>query len=763
LALADNRHMPSRAARPLPRAFARLRASLPSGKTLPPEIWQRRHHTMVVLAWLHVPALLIFGVARGYPLLHVAVDVTPIVVFASAAMLQQRSMRFRACMVALALLSSSAALVHLSGGSTEAHFHFFVMVTVLACYEEWLPYLLAIGYVLLHHGLMGVLVEPTAVFDHGSDPWKWAAIHAGFIAGLCVVNVLSWRMNEDARAERAEALEQTIASEARFRGTFEDAPIGMGIVETDGRFARVNGSLCATTGYSEENLLGMRIQDLADDPERDGWTNWAGEEIEARFRRADGSVGWALWRHSLVSGEEGERYVSQLMDVSEHKEAEERLAFQAHHDVLTGLPNRVQFVHRLADSLAARHPAQGHVAVCYLDLDNFKVINDSLGHEAGDRLLMLAADRLADALRPGDVVARMGGDEFTVLLRDVIDESDALQVAERLVDVLRPAFVLDGELRYLTASVGLTVTGDRQAAPDDMLRDADIAMYRAKERGKSQCALYDDSLRARSIERLELEGGLRHALERNELVLAYQPEVSLATGRIVAVEALLRWHHPTRGIVSPANFIPIAEQSGLIVPIGEWVLREACRTAAAWRRDTSVDDLTVAVNLSPRQLGTVNLVDVVSDALDQAGLPASSLCLEVTETALMADMDLALEALARLKQLGVQLAIDDFGIGYSSLKHLKQLLPVDIIKIDKSFVDGMVKREDDRAIVEAVVRLASALHVDAIAEGVEHADQAAALRLLSCTYAQGYHFARPQPAADVHALLAAQAAAAASS
>jgi diguanylate cyclase (GGDEF)-like protein/PAS domain S-box-containing protein len=755
--------MPSRAARPLTRAFARLRESLPSGKTLPPDVWQRRHHTMLALAWVHVPALLVYGVARGYPLFHVAVDVTPIVVFSAAAMLQRRSMRFRASMVALGLLSSSAALVHLSGGSTEAHFHFFVMVTVLACYEEWVPYLLAIGYVLLHHGMMGVLVEPGAVFDHGSDPWKWAAIHAGFIAGLCIVNVISWRMNEDARAERARALEQTVASEARFRGTFEDAPIGMGVVETDGRFARVNASLCATTGYSEEALLGMRIQDLAHDPERDGWTNWSGEEMEARFRRADGSLGWALWRHSLVSDEAGERYVSQCMDVSERKEAEERLAFQAHHDVLTGLPNRVQFVRRLADSLAAAHPAQGHVAVCYLDLDNFKVINDSLGHEAGDRLLLLAADRLADALRPGDVVARMGGDEFTVLLRDVIDEGDALQVAERLVDVLRPPFVLDGEQRYLTASVGLTVTGDPQAAPDDMLRDADIAMYRAKERGKSQCAIYDDSLRARSVERLELEGGLRHALDRNELVLAYQPEVSLASGRIMAVEALLRWHHPTRGIVSPASFIPIAEQSGLIVPIGEWVVREACQTAAAWRRDTGVDDLTIAVNLSPRQLGAVNLVDVVSDALDQAGLPASSLCLEVTETALMADMDLALQALARLKQLGVRLAIDDFGIGYSSLKHLKELLPVDIIKIDKSFVDGLVEREDDRAIVEAVVRLASALHVDAIAEGVEHADQADALRLLSCTYAQGYHFARPQPAADVHALLLAQAAAAGAS
>jgi EAL domain-containing protein (putative c-di-GMP-specific phosphodiesterase class I) len=292
-----------------------------------------------------------------------------------------------------------------------------------------------------------------------------------------------------------------------------------------------------------------------------------------------------------------------------------------------------------------------------------------------------------------------------------------------------------------------------------MLRDADIAMYRAKEQGKSQCAVFDDSLRERAVERLDLESGLRHALEREELRLLYQPEVSLGTGRIVAVEALLRWDHPKHGLVSPAKFIPIAEQSGLIVPIGAWVVREACRAAAEWRRSEHGGDLTVAVNLSPRQLGAVDLVDTVRDALADAGLPAASLCLEVTETALTEDMDTAVEALGRLKALGVRLAVDDFGIGYSSLKNLKQLLPVDILKIDKSFVDGLVDQPEDRAIVEAVVRLAGALHVDAIAEGVESADQAEALRGLSCGFAQGFHFARPSEIATVSALLEAQDAA----
>jgi EAL domain-containing protein (putative c-di-GMP-specific phosphodiesterase class I) len=244
------------------------------------------------------------------------------------------------------------------------------------------------------------------------------------------------------------------------------------------------------------------------------------------------------------------------------------------------------------------------------------------------------------------------------------------------------------------------------------------------------------------------------------LRLQYQPEVSLASGRIVAVEALLRWQHPTHGLVSPAKFIPIAEQSGLIVPIGAWVLREACRTAAEWRRDLATDDLTIAVNLSPRQLSAVDLVDTVAGALAAADLPPESLCLEVTETALTADMEMAIEALGRIKALGARVAIDDFGIGYSSLMHLKRLLPVDILKIDKSFVDGLVERPEDRAIVEAVVRLASSLDVEAIAEGVESADQAEALRSLSCGFAQGYHFARPGEATDVHTLLAAQASAA---
>jgi diguanylate cyclase (GGDEF)-like protein len=430
--------------------------------------------------------------------------------------------------------------------------------------------------------------------------------------------------------------------------------------------------------------------------------------------------------------------------------------------MLTGLPSRSLFVRELDDALDRRGGSgAGEVAVAFIDLDNFKVINDSLGHGAGDRLLATAADRLSGVLREGDVVARFGGDEFTVLMQAIEDEAHALRICERLAESLKPPFVLDGEQRFLTASIGLTLTGPREAAAAHLLRDADAAMYRAKEQGKSRCSVFDDALRAQAVERLDLESGLRHALDRGELRLMYQPEVDLASGRIVAVEALLRWAHPVHGLVSPAKFIPIAEQSGLIVPIGAWVMREACAAAAHWRRAPAGRGLQVAVNLSPRQLGSVDLLDVVSEALSDADLEPSALCLEITETALMADMRSATEMLQRLKSLGVRLAIDDFGIGYSSLMHLKQLLPVDLLKIDKSFVDGVTESAEDHAIVEAVINLAAALGVEAIAEGVETSEQATELRSMSCGLAQGFHFARPVTPETIAELLTAQADAAA--
>jgi predicted signal transduction protein with EAL and GGDEF domain len=359
--------------------------------------------------------------------------------------------------------------------------------------------------------------------------------------------------------------------------------------------------------------------------------------------------------------------------------------------------------------------------------------------------------RLAGELRPQDVVARFGGDEFTILLAGVRGREHALTIADRLAESLRRSVVLDGEARFVTASVGLALAdGEDVTDAAALLQDADTAMYQAKERGKARCEVCDDALRERAVERLELESNLREALERDELFLDYQPQVALPDGQLTGVEALLRWRHPRLGVVSPANFIPVAERTGVIVPIGAWVLRTACAQAMRWE----TDDLELAVNVSTRQLGVVGFADEVGAILDDTGLAPHRLCLEVTETALLTDVDGARQTLTDLKALGVRLAVDDFGVGHASLRHLRSLLPVDTLKIDKSFVDGLVSDDEDAAIVRAVVSLAAGLGLQCIAEGVEDGEQAAALAAIDCGLAQGFHFARPMPPEAITDLLA---------
>jgi len=712
---------------------------------------------MIWLLWAHVAVLPLFAVARGYSLLHGVLEIALPAAAALAGRSPRLSRRTRACVVSVGLLTCSAVLVHLWGGRIEGHFHFFVMVTLLSTYEEWVSYLVAIAYVALHHAVGGV-VDSHSVFDHAegrAQPALWAAIHAAFILALSVVNVLCWRLNEDARLE-------TTASESRFRSAFDDAPTGMAIVSLDGEITRVNEAFCARTGYAQEELAGRRLDELTPPEDRDGrpWPRVDGEtrELERRFLRGDGSIGWALWQHSLTRDPDGRpsSYVSHCLDISKRKDAEAALSWQAHHDALTALPNRALFVQRLSGALdRRRRPGGGQVAVLFVDLDNFKVVNDSLGHGAGDRLLEAVAERLGRIVRPQDVIARFGGDEFTVLLSDVHDERHALRIADRLATALRAPIAVDGVHRFISASVGLSLA-DEGSDADSLLRDADAAMYRAKELGKGRCEVFDASMRRRAVERLELESSLRGAVERGELRLEYQPQVRLPEGTISGVEALVRWQHPEHGLIAPLNFIPIAEQTSLILPIGAWVLREACRQAALW----DVPDLAISVNVSPRQLSEAGFPDEVAATLRASGLAPERLCLEITETAVLADVEASTAVLGRLKALGVRLAIDDFGVGHASLRHLRQLLPVDTLKIDKSFVDGILADHEDSAIVESVIRLAHSLGLEAVAEGVEHGDQAARLGELHCQTAQGYHFARPQPAEAITRLLAAASTAA---
>ncbi|MDT7713735.1 MAG: hypothetical protein QOG46_2638, partial [Pseudonocardiales bacterium] len=419
------------------------------------------------------------------------------------------------------------------------------------------------------------------------------------------------------------------------------------------------------------------------------------------------------------------------------------LAHRVLHDPLTDLPNRTLFLDRLELALARLHRHRCSIAVLFIDLDNFKVVNDSLGHNAGDRLLVELAARLRDAMRPSDTIARFGGDEFVVLCEDITEARDAVYVGERIVAAASEPFQLDAREMFVTASVGVALAIDGDATPETLLRDADAAMYRAKEQGRGRVEVFDEALRARIMERLDLENGLRRALKRGELRVYYQPEVSAAKGRMVAVEALVRWEHPERGLLQPSDFVPLAEEIGLIVEIGEWVLNEACHQIAEWRRKGA--DIDVAVNVSARQLAQRDIVEVVRGALERSGLPPEALCLEITESAVMRDPEAALATLTLVKELGVKVALDDFGVGFSSLAQLKEMLPLHALKVDRSFISGIADDDRNSAIVAAVVMMATTLGLTAIAEGVETEAQALQARALGCDVSQGFFFTAPGP------------------
>ncbi len=427
--------------------------------------------------------------------------------------------------------------------------------------------------------------------------------------------------------------------------------------------------------------------------------------------------------------------------------AEDSMRHQALHDPLTGLPNRTLLVERLTHWLERADRSSNTAAVLFVDIDHFKVVNDALGHVRGDQLLQAVARRLRAALRPSDTVARVGGDEFVVLCENLESQDDALQLASRLSGALDDPFKVAEHVHRVTASVGIAVWAPGATA-GDLMRDADAAMYRAKERGRARYELFHAGMRAWAESWFTIEEELRTALERGELSNVYQPIVDPADGSIAGFEALVRWNHPERGTVPPLDFIPIAEQNGLIVELGHGVLREACAEAASWP-----DPLRISVNLSPRQLSDPGLVDSVSAVLKVTGLAADRLSLEITESAFTDDPARALEVLGRLKEIGVRLELDDFGTGYSSLTYVR-MFPIDALKIDRSFVQGVCQSPEDAAIVEAVISMGRALGVNVVAEGVESEDQSAALQNLGCRLAQGYLFSRPVPAAALAEMVA---------
>lgn len=610
-----------------PRLTGRFSRFIPEGRPLPPDVWDRRHRAISALVLLHAFGLMVAGlmIVDGHAALSGIGGGMILAVMAMIGSLPVFDRRLRSTINSLALLGASAVLVHLSGGYIEMHFHFFVALAIIALYQDWLPFLAAVGFVLVEHGVVGVMF-PTSVYNHASawaNPWAWAALHAVFVAAASTANLLAWRLTER----------------------------------------------------------------------------------------------------------------------------------QALHDPLTGLPNRTLFRDRVEHARTRARRRSEATAIILVNVDRFKPVNDTLGHDVGDKILGVVAERLRLAVRDADTVARIGGDEFAILLEDIADSTDATRIARRITDAFREPIPVRGGPVTMRVSLGIATNEEGADDVDGIIRDADVALNIAKRRGGDSYEVFEVSMRAAVSGRLQLEMELRDAVANNQLVLHYQPVVSLTTRRMVSVEALVRWEHPTRGMISPGDFIPIAEESRLIVSMGRWVLEEACRQAVEWhRRFPDQTPLGVGVNVSTVQLADDRFVQEVARILRVTGVSPHTITLEITETALMDDMKHTVRVLAELKALGVRLAIDDFGTGYSSLNYL-QRMPIDVLKIDRAFVNGIERGGDQLVLARTICEMARTLSFKTIAEGIELPAQADRLRELGCELGQGFLYARPLPPIHIAALL----------
>jgi diguanylate cyclase (GGDEF)-like protein/PAS domain S-box-containing protein len=556
--------------------------------------------------------------------------------------------------------------------------------------------------------------------------------------------------------QAARHLQALQASEQRFHSAFSHAAIGMALVQPDGRVLQVNAALCALLGADEAALLGRPFQAVvhADDVPalQRQWRAVGAPEgsdatVELRCLRAGGQVlHVALHSGQFADADADEPcLILQVQDITARRQAEAQLQHIAYHDGLTALANRIRFGQCLAQAIERCRAEPGYAfAVMYLDFDRFKLINDTLGHSAGDRFLTQVAQRIRAQVRPCDTVGRLGGDEFAILVDNLGDEAALLSMAERLQQVLAQPYALDGTEVTSSASIGITFSSVGYDAPGDVLRDADIAMYRAKAAGRARTALFDASLRAQLASQVNLERDLRRALDQEQLSLAFQPIYDLATGRVDSFEALVRWQHPERGAVPPSTFIPIAEESSMIGDVTAWVLRSACAQLRTFERGLPAGHVRprLHVNVSGTDMCRANFVAQVASALLGNGLEPGQLTLEITESTLMQRLADALDVMARLRELGVGLSVDDFGTGYSSLAYLSTL-PITSLKIDRSFVQRLQDKTSDAEVVKAVITLGHALGKTVIAEGIETPDQLAQLRALGCSLGQGYLLARP--------------------
>ncbi len=533
-------------------------------------------------------------------------------------------------------------------------------------------------------------------------------------------------------------------SEVRYRLLFEQNAAGVCVTDFSGKIQDCNSTFARMLGFGRTDLLGRQMGDLYERRvERDELAKMLRDSptlngVEMELRRKDGGHVWVLQNLSLVGSGNDAFIHATLVDISDRRRAEEQIEYHAYHDVLTRLPNRRLFTDRLALSITRSKRSSRSLAVLFIDLDHFKTVNDTLGHTAGDELLLDMSERLCNCVREDDTVARLGGDEFTIILSDLRHPEDAVQVAQKILEAVEGPLTIAGMTIEMSASIGIALYPVDGHDVETLLRNADSAMYRAKESGRNNYQLCTEEMKTRALERLSLESRLRKAIQSDQLMLMYQPQVNLATGRVVGAEALVRWNDPERGVIEPMAFIPIAEESRLILPLGEWVLNSACREARQWH-DRGLSNLRMAVNLSARQFQQHDLVDVVQRAIRDAGIEPNAIELEITETTAMANAELTVEVLRGLCDIGVSTAIDDFGSGYSSLAYLRRF-PINAVKIDRAFVSGLSTNEGDEAIVAAVIAIARSLRLRVVAEGVETEEQFGFLQRRQCDEAQGFYF-----------------------